>query len=144
MFRNAQDLITEYWNKKQNQKPAESVSAAKRSRARPSDVSKAMSVDSGLDAASDEGEQKLRKKKRTSTAASAKAAGNGRKSLSALDQEGDTDMANGETQPEYRAMTQYMSEKNWEDLVKEVRTVERVDGDLMVFFQLYEISLLSS
>jgi hypothetical protein len=59
-------------------------------------------------------------------------------SLSALDQDGDAEMANGDNQngEEFRSMAKYMHEKNWEDLVKEVRTVERVDGELMVFFEL--------
>ena len=79
-------LPSSFWNKKQNAKSTETVSATKRARARHSQASRGMSIDSGAEAAaSDEDDQTSRKKKRASTALS-KAAGNGkRKSLSALD-----------------------------------------------------------
>ena len=140
VLRNADDLIAEFWKKN----PAKKRSAAK---PKPKTSPQKPRKSAARDDSSDIGSTSVKKR--------------GRKSLSKVDSDDGMDVdevvearppkkvkknvANAktkrsETPDEERIvqnMDRYMDKLNWEDLVKQVDTVERVGESLMVFFTLY-------
>jgi len=137
--------------------PPSSAGKRGRGRARKTASSGAISDDEPeVDQLEDDDEDAPRhttKKKRTSTAGAKQVVGeNGhaggkgkRKSLTALgrdtDGDGDVAMGDGSAEPENQQFTtmnstRYKTEKSWEDVVKNISTVERVGDNLVVYFEL--------
>lgn len=156
--RNAQLLISEFWRKqgKDNKgKPKSSKARARKSETR-DDTSSAGATnkrrkssstrrkskssqpdgddnDGDGDGDGDDEEEEMPKAKKLRRVSRVKT------SEDRMDLDGEDD-----ADSQYRPMQKYKEKKSWESLVKKVDTIEKVEGNLKVFFTLYVLRSLRS